>query len=39
MNCQVVDGKENASTTMLNNQRFNIEDTLVNDIENVRNRQ
>jgi hypothetical protein len=38
MNCQVVDGKENASTTTLNNQRFNIEGTIVNGIENAQNR-
>ena len=37
LNCQVVDGKENASTTTLNNQRSNIEDTMVNGVENVAN--
>ncbi len=34
---QVMNGKENASTTTLKNQRFNINDTIANGIENVRN--
>ena len=32
-----MDGKENASTTTRNNQRFNVKDTIVNGRENGRN--
>ena len=34
---EVMDGKENASTTTLNKQRFNIKDSIVNGRENVEN--
>ena len=39
MGSQVMNGKENASTTTPKNQRFNIKDTIVNGRENVENRQ